>query len=356
MKTMIRKALVGGFLVGVLVLQAVVAAEPWEGVREWRSADGKVISAELVSADETAAVLRVGEREFTVPLERLMEGDQAVARAWWKAQQPPEPGSLPMTLSGHALQPGKVTMFRLPVPEARAERAMKEVRKMDPSTSYDVDLKMEACLAAVLVPSDFEPSQNWKVLIVQSTARRSSNATSCTKAVNAYREAAEALGWVVIATDKEDGVAADPLYHRWEQVASLLDEMERVWPHSKNWAVAGAGFSGGAKYAQLMLCLAHERGRSPLGVFCAGCNQDTTSTLWGDLKLPKASKGDVRFFFSNGLADKTASPASGAKSAGELNAAGFGQTRLETYDGGHQLNREHIPVALEWIGGKRAGG
>lgn len=331
------------------------AVEVWEGVREWRSADGKVVSGELVSGTEEEVVLRVKEQTFTVPLARLSEGDRAVALAWWKAQQLPEPGSLPMALSGQELLPGKVTMFRLPVPEARAARAVKEAKGLDAAQSFDVDLKMEACLAAVYLPADFEPSRNWKVLIVQSTARSSANGTSCTKAVNGYREAADAQGWVVIATDKEDGVAVDPVYHRWEQLASLLDEMERVWPHSQKWPVAGAGFSGGAKYAQLMLCLVLERGRQPLGVFCSGCNQEMTSTRWAELKLGKDAKKFPRFFFSNGLNDKVASPAKGAKSASELNAAGFPQTRLETYEGGHQLFREHIPVALEWIGGKRAG-
>ncbi len=114
----------------------------------------------------------------------------------------------------------------------------------------------------------------------------------CGRSSPPNRKPAEAQGWVVIATDKEDGLAVGPIWHRWEQLASLLDEMGRVWPHSKEWPVA-LDSSG--------ICTARSSQKAIAGSSVSPgslqLSQRSVCTLWsrGENSRPRARMNPILF-------------------------------------------------------------
>jgi predicted esterase len=54
-------------------------------------------------------------------------------------------------------------------------------------------------------------------------------------------------------------------------------------------------------------------------------------------------------FLSNGLNDPIAGPQQGAKVKQLMEQTGFRKIRLETFNGRHQLDTNHVHAALEWF-------
>ncbi|MEP4077851.1 hypothetical protein [Haloferula sp.] len=67
--------------VGIATLTFILLA-PFSEARSWTDVEGRVIEADYVSSDEENVIILKGEKEFTLPLERLSEAD----RTWVKEQ------------------------------------------------------------------------------------------------------------------------------------------------------------------------------------------------------------------------------------------------------------------------------
>lgn len=144
---------------------------------------------------------------------------------------------------------------------------------------------------------------------------------SATKYMSSMTNVALAEGWAVLAAD---GPKLDPsedsIQWGWAMLSSALDEFARTWPPTRNWPVACAGFSGGAKRsAAVAAAMAHENWRV-IGVFMGGCNEDR-ATLGLQLFQPGSHFKSLRIFLSNGINDPIANPQHGTA------------VRLETHSG-----------------------
>src|SRR5205823_10111845 len=117
-----------------------------------------------------------------------------------------------------------------------------------------------------------------------------------------------AEGWAVLAGDGENNPQHDSAGWRAGTTLAALDALHRSFPASKNWPVAVAGFSGGAKRAGNLAPLLAIAGNHIAGIFLTGVNEDRLSEGYrtfhpggGFLRTP--------IYISSGQDDRVATPA-----------------------------------------------
>jgi predicted esterase len=156
-------------------------------------------------------------------------------------------------------------------------------------------------------------------------------------------------GWAVLAADgPRVAEQADTIQLGWGMLSSALDQLSRTWPRAKQWPVACAGFSGGAKRSAAVAAAMTHDGWHVTGVFMGGCNEDRAS-LGQQLFSPGPAFKRVPLFLSNGEQDPIAGPQPGAAVRDSMLRSGFTTVRMETYPGGHRLHEEHLRDALRWF-------
>ena len=201
-----------------------------------------------------------------------------------------------------------------------------------------------ALKAAVALPAGFDPRKTWPILLVTA-----SSGGSAVQSLAAYTNVALAQGWVVAAVDgpkvyyKQDHSA-----FAWAMISSLLEQLRRSWPQSKQWPIAIAGFSGGAKRAAMTAANMTRQRDQVIGVFMGGDNEDRATTGL-EVSWPGEKFLDVPMFISSGTRDPIAGPAFAMRVRDSMLQSGFRNVRLETYDGDHRLNTNHLRIALEWF-------
>ncbi len=198
--------------------------------------------------------------------------------------------------------------------------------------------------ASVDLPANFDARHVWPVLLV--CAPSGSSAVGSTRG---YTNIALKQGWLVVAVDgPKVGVQQDNNVFAWAMISSLLNELRRNWPQSKQWPFAVAGFSGGSKRAAMVAAEMMQHGDSVIGLFMGGCNEDR-ATLGYQISHPGAAFLNVPMFLSNGSRDPIAGPSPAQVVKQSMEQTGFRRIRTETYDEGHKLDTNTLAMALEWF-------
>ena len=201
-------------------------------------------------------------------------------------------------------------------------------------------------VAVLAVPPGFDPQKSWPVLVVFSTSDfKHQNRDDL---VNLYRATGLAEGWVLIAGDGPEPARQDSSGWRLGTTLAALDALHRSFPRSKNWPVACAGFSGGAKRAGLLSPLLAMAGHRLAGVFLTGLNDDTLSQGYAKYK-PGSSFLQTRVFLSSGVNDRIAPLQQQNSVKLSMQRNGFSNVRHETFAGGHGVKRTHVVAALRWF-------
>jgi hypothetical protein len=227
---------------------------------------------------------------------------------------------------------GTVVMFTAP-PNAKARLEASRL-------SHRVDFTK----GAIAVPPRFNLRTPWPILVVSVPSGGSS-----TKAVQGYTNAAFGQGWVVLAGDGPTvTVEEDTVPWGWSMLSSVLDHVTRSWPPTKQWPMACAGFSGGAKRSATVAAAMMKDGYNVIGIFMGGCNEDRAS-LGLQLYQPGERFKQVPIFLSNGASDPIAGPQPAAAVASSMRQSGFNKLRVETYAGAHRPHEEHLRLALGWF-------
>lgn len=201
-------------------------------------------------------------------------------------------------------------------------------------------------VAVLAVPAGFDPRKSWPVLVVFSTS--DSKRLNRDDLADFYRETALAKGWLVLAGDGPMTAQQDSSGWRAAMTLAALDALHRGFPGARDWPVACAGFSGGAKRAALLAPLLQLAGCRLAGVFLTGMNEDRLSKGYREFK-PGADFLSTRIFISTGSADNVARPADQAAVIASMQRTGFSRIRQETFPGGHEVNRAHVAAALRWF-------
>jgi surfactin synthase thioesterase subunit len=198
--------------------------------------------------------------------------------------------------------------------------------------------------AVVALPQGFDPRRSWPVLLVTAPS-----GASAITALSAYTNVALTANWLAVAVSgPKVPVEKDNNLFAWGMISSLLDQLRRSWPQSKYWPFACAGFSGGGKRAAMTAAQMARQGDVVIGVFMGGCNDDRATDGYR-FSRPGPAFLNVPFFLSNGTRDPIAGPSQAAEIKQSLESTGFIKIRLETYDGPHRLDTNHLRMALQWF-------
>ncbi|MGV3773437.1 MAG: hypothetical protein ACO1QB_11085 [Verrucomicrobiales bacterium] len=199
---------------------------------------------------------------------------------------------------------------------------------------------------AIAVPYGFNPTNLNKILIISGT---SDGEGSSIRAMRSFTNIALRLGWMVVAADGPNGKPPqDNPPWRWAMLSTVLDHIHKVWPESRKWPVACAGFSGGAKWSAITGAILSQKGYNLVGVFMGGCNQDMASEA-ARLYWPATKFKKVPMFLSSGSEDTVATPSHHVAVKESMLDSGFYRVRLESYKGGHDLDPQSLRTALYWF-------
>lgn len=339
-------------IVAALVVTFTFAAQAES--RTWKDAtSGKAIEAEFVSSDGTNVTLKVSGKDYTMPLTRLSAEDQA----WVKQKAAPAPAATPaasttpgeLKIAGVTIKPGVKAEFELPLSETLLAKLKKRIGSSQEPYS---DADMTKAAVGLFVPEGFNPAaKTYPIMIVSVTisGRDKGKFPSSVKSMGSYIDAARSLGWVVLAADCPGGLVPGLPYNRCGLAEAGLEAMAAAWPASKTWPIATGGFSGGAKFSGWLGGWFCEDGRKLLGMFMGGCNEDMATAAMSELRPPRKEFTAAKVFLSAGTRDKIAGPGPTESVAKSLKRSGFDEVRLETFEGEHEVNKEHVAAAMKWF-------
>lgn len=204
-------------------------------------------------------------------------------------------------------------------------------------------------LVTVAFPPGFEAGREWPVLLVNATSDPGYQSSRALLA--AYRLAASAAGWVVLAADPEPAVAQgdDALALRFALGTLALAAIRPLWRDAAQAPLALAGFSGGAKYAGWLSALFTRQGRRVAGVYLAGVNEDPLLPAAEQFGLLDEGFRGLPVFLQSGTRDTVATPAQHRRLQTGLARAGFTRLKLVMVDRGHEVDASPLPEALAWF-------
>lgn len=200
-------------------------------------------------------------------------------------------------------------------------------------------------VAVLAIPPNFNP-QNQPILVCLSTSdfqRKNRDDLE-----DFYKKAAFAEGWAVLAGDGENNPGRDTAGWRAGMTLAALDALHRSFPNSKNWPVAVAGFSGGAKRAGNLAPLLALAGNNIVGIFLAGVNEDRLTQGYRAFR-PGAAFLRTPVYVSSGQEDRVATAVQSGAVLQAIRNTGFSRTQLGHHAYGHAVSRTLVREALRWF-------
>ncbi len=237
--------------------------------------------------------------------------------------------------AGVVVKPGESVRASVPL-SAQEKQYVSEAGNVAP----------DHAVAVLAVPPNFNP-QHQPILVCISTSdfqRKNRDDLE-----DFYKKVALLEGWAVIAGDGENNPGHDTAGWRAGMTLAALDALHRSFPNSKNWPVAVAGFSGGAKRAGNLAPLLHIAGNHVSGIFLAGCNEDRLSEGVRAFR-PGAAFLRTPVYISSGQEDRIATPAQSGAVLQSIRNTGFTRTELGHHSYGHAVSRTLVREALRWFG------
>jgi pimeloyl-ACP methyl ester carboxylesterase len=237
--------------------------------------------------------------------------------------------------AGVPIKPGTVVRAEVPL-NATEKSYAADANNSVPSTA----------VAVVAVPRNFDPQRTWPVLVVFSTSNF--NRLNRDDLIQFYRDIALTQGWIVLAGDGRGTPANDT--HGWRAAMTLaaIDALHNSFAGSRDWPIALAGFSGGAKRASVLAPVMYLTGVRLCGLYLSGLNEDFLSASYRKSRIgPDFLK--IPIFISSGINDGIAPVGRAREVAAAIRRTGFQSVRFETFAGGHAVKNEHTVEALRWF-------
>jgi hypothetical protein len=312
--------------------------------RTWTDASGKTIDAELVSADEKSVTVNKAGKPFTIPLEKLSQGDRTFVSEWLKDQE----GKKPTTAAGGnsatagadqfdgkpLLKGGKVNLYEYSYDAETLERVQKKHKGKD--TGYRI---------AIAVPADFDPAKPQKVFIANTAINNDAEALrGNTSVMGTYAKHCIDAGWVCLAYDSNVGRS-----NHNTDIYSSFALLAKVWPKSKEWCYAVGGFSGGSKACFDPCGYLIKSEYNVAGALLMGCNHDRSGEGKTRYKASASGYKKLKVYLSTGDTDALVTADSLKSVISSLKSNGIRNIKSESYTGGHTLHKPHITEALKWF-------
>lgn len=206
----------------------------------------------------------------------------------------------------------------------------------------------EVVLVGLALPRGFDPSRPTPVLFTSVTG---DPYQSNIKEMEVYRERAVARGWVVLTGQPHPWPdrPQDTLTGRRVAADAAFRTLAELFPGSENWSTAFAGFSGGAKLAQILSGYFISRDRQVVGALMSGCNENNILVIMDNYDPDRDMLKNMGYFLSSGRLDQVSSPEQMKDVRRTLRRKGAKNVRLETFDGPHANYLPHIDEALMWF-------
>jgi predicted esterase len=203
-------------------------------------------------------------------------------------------------------------------------------------------------LVTIAVPANFDAARAWPVLIVSATTDPGYN--SSRRLLREYAATALASGWIVLAADAAEGSAAQPdeVPLRLALNMAALAALERQWPGADKAPLAFGGFSGGGKLSGWLAAAFVGEGRTVIGLYLAGVNEETLVPAATMFKVLDTFRR-IPVFLQAGEKDEIAKAADHRDLAEGLKQAGFRNVYLEYVPGAHDVDPAPLHTALDWF-------
>lgn len=318
------------------VLLALLLSCPFASARAWKNDAGQTIEAELTAVRGDSAVLDKAGKEFIVPIAKLSPDDQAFIKEW--QANPPAPKPLRLTFAGQPLETGgKVNVYEFDYSPAQLKELKSKYRSEE--TKFRI---------SIVTPANFDPAKPQRVFMPSSATNSPEEAKAGNaKVIGQYAKACLDNGWVCLTTDSDLGIT-----NNFVSLESGFEKLGREWPGFRRWEFASGGFSGGGKGCYYIIAQLIKTDHRVIGAFVGASNEDWSAKTREYMKAPVSGYRSVNAFLSVGKKDTLATPEICGKMEESMKAGGIGATRLELFDGGHELHKPHIDVALKWFAEK----
>ncbi len=202
-------------------------------------------------------------------------------------------------------------------------------------------------VATLAVPRGFDPNKRWPVLIVLSSSDHLY--PNWFDMIGWYRTTALGEGWVLLTGDgPKPPPTLDSSGWRAGHALAALDALRRSFPGSKNWPIACAGQSGGAKRAGYLAPLFAARGYRVVGIFLEGMNEERITEAYRRFQ-PGRDFLQTPIYFSSGARDTIATVDQQYAAEDSMRRTGFKNIRHTTFPGGHQVLPSELRNALRWF-------
>jgi hypothetical protein len=281
----------------------------------------------------------------------LSSASGALALQFWKEMSPSKfllvslvaslaPGSpafsAGLSFAGVPLTPGGTVRVSVPLSDVEKTYVAEGGNVVPPYT-----------LATLAVPRGFDPNKTCPVLIVFSSSDHLY--PNWFDMIGWYRKTALAEGWALLTGDgPKPPPRLDSSGWRAGHALAALDAFHRSFPASKNWPIACAGQSGGAKRAGYLAPLFAARGYRVAGIFLEGMNEERITEAYRRFQPGRDFLG-TPIYFSSGAHDLIATLDQQNAAGNSMRRAGFTNIRHTTFPGGHQVFPGELRNALRWF-------
>src|SRR5438105_2791282 len=155
-------------------------------------------------------------------------------------------------------------------------------------------------LVTIAVPESFDPARNWPVMVISATSDPQYHSSRAL--LRAYLDTALGAGWILLAADPEEDVTVDQdeVLLRYALDTAALAVLKLQWPGADTAALGFGGFSGGAKYSGWLAAAFANQGRTIMGLYLAGINEDTVSRAARELSILSDTYRRVPIFLQSG--------------------------------------------------------
>jgi hypothetical protein len=254
--------------------------------------------------------------------------------AWLAFAGPVFPAGV--NFAGVSLTPGTMVRVSVPLSDLEKSYVAEGGNAVPPYT-----------VAALVVPRGFDPNKTWPVLIAFSSSDH--QFPNWFDMIAHYRATALAEGWVLLTGDgPKPAPRLDSSGWRAGHTLAALDALHRSFPGSKNWPIACAGQSGGAKRATYLAPLLAAGGYRIVGIFLEGMNEERITEAYRRFQ-PGRDFLRTPIYFSSGVHDLIATLDQQNAVENSMRRTGFENIRHTTFPGGHQVFPSEVQKALRWF-------
>lgn len=204
-------------------------------------------------------------------------------------------------------------------------------------------------VVSIAIPANIDMAHEWPVLVVNATS--DPQFRSSRRLLGDYAATALSAGWIIVAADPAEDVTVeqDDVPLRLALAKAALATLATQWPAAAKAPLAFGGFSGGAKYSAWLAAAFASEGRTLIGVYMAGINQETLIAAAEKFNVLDAKFKNVPVFLQSGRKDEIATPEQHRVIFADLKRAGFRRVQIAYFPGAHEVDPAPLRAALDWF-------